>query len=92
MDNKEIKMKFIYDQVSYLLKCMPNQTIEEVCREFFPENGIDFNSVYFVFNGNVLAQANYEKLVNEFVSPLSEGELGILVFKSLNEYLPDKNV
>lgn len=86
MTNNEIKVNF-----EYVLKpncppivCKPNETIKQICLEFSSRNGINFESIYFLINGNLLGENDYNKPIMQFVH--SGNEIGISVQdKVMNE-------
>ena len=56
----------------------------EVCQRIASNIEKDFNTIYFLFNGLMLKEEDYEKPICEFVSSLNEDVISFIV-KDLNK-------
>ena len=80
MLKNEIKVFFGYEgepEEKFTFK--ENEKIKDVCLHFASKKGILFDSVYFMFDGNVLVSSKYNKPLKAFINGLSGRELHILV-------------
>ena len=85
MNYTAIKVKITYESKdSQTIICKPNESIKEILLSFAANNGIDFNSVYFLINGKKIEKSDYEQPINKFCSKLNEGELNILTYDIFN--------
>ena len=84
MGNTNIKVNFIYgSHPDMTFKCKSNQKLKDICEEFLNQNGIDFNSVYFMINGKRLKKTDFYKTINLFTTNKSKNFLNIIVHENI---------
>ena len=81
MSDKKIIVNFKYEnQDKGEIFFESDKTLKEVCEEFVSINGLDFGSVYFMFNGKKINKSNYNKILNQLLPNVKHRCLDINVY------------
>ena len=60
------KIEFIFNSQLYIIQCEKEELMKNICQKFASKLGTDLNSIYFIYNGNILdLELDFERHANK---------------------------
>ena len=78
---------FIYNQIYTTIQCDFKEQMREIIKKYGVKSGIDINSVYFLYSGNLIEEnLTFEEIIGQNDKQLNRIKVLVCKLEDLNQY------